>query len=201
MVTMEHSVVPVVPVVPAVPGSAVPVVPVVPGFAVSVGPGSNCPTKGQPHWPVGKQVTVREVMGYSPWYSHCIHTVYMLLTTPTTHHTYYSQVLRSPPPQQQLRLLRRGIRAAGRPARLPGGVGAEVNGTSLTMLQLHAVYSSRSPARVQLERPLVALRDVQSTHRCSTVHYALHTMHCTLCTVHYALHTARYSALALMSYR
>ena len=32
------------------------------------GPGSQCPSKGQPHWPVGQQVTVREIMGYSPWY-------------------------------------------------------------------------------------------------------------------------------------
>ena len=32
------------------------------------GPGSQCPSKGQPHWPVGQQVTVREIMGFSPWY-------------------------------------------------------------------------------------------------------------------------------------
>jgi hypothetical protein len=32
-------------------------------------PGAQCPTKGQPHWPKGKQVTVREIMGLSsPWY-------------------------------------------------------------------------------------------------------------------------------------
>eukprot|EP01043_Picozoa_sp_COSAG02_P048528 COSAG02_NODE_4773_length_4994_cov_3.910725_5_plen_485_part_00 len=33
------------------------------------GPGSQCPSKGAPHWPVGEQVTVREIMGLSsPWY-------------------------------------------------------------------------------------------------------------------------------------
>ena len=32
-------------------------------------PGAQCPTKGPPRWPVGKQVTVREIMGLSsPWY-------------------------------------------------------------------------------------------------------------------------------------
>ena len=31
-------------------------------------PGANCPSKGEPHWPTGKLVTVREIMGLSsPW--------------------------------------------------------------------------------------------------------------------------------------
>ena len=33
------------------------------------GPGAKCPSKGEPHWPMGQQVTVREIMGLSsPWY-------------------------------------------------------------------------------------------------------------------------------------
>jgi len=36
---------------------------------VPPGPGAQCPAKGEPHWPVGQQVTVREIMGLSsPWY-------------------------------------------------------------------------------------------------------------------------------------
>ena len=41
-----------------------------PGDVPVDAPGANCPTKGRPSWPDGEQVTVREVMGYSPWYFH-----------------------------------------------------------------------------------------------------------------------------------
>jgi hypothetical protein len=33
-------------------------------------PGADCPSKGQPRWPVGHQVTVREIQGFTPWSVH-----------------------------------------------------------------------------------------------------------------------------------